>query len=267
MNGIPYKSGLRPYHQFAFQFSHHLLTENGKLIHKGQWIETRIGYDPNIDFVRNLKAQLTEDTGSILIYSHYENTVLLHLYNVINASAAQDKVELLAFIKSITWCEKDDETWVGERAMVDMFKWVFNNYLSIHMKNSNSIKVVLSAIINESQYVQKKYNSEIYGSDEIPSLNFTKKKWLETGNDGIFVSPYNLLPPVFDGLDRQAIEILFEDDELANGGAAMCAYNLMQFAEMTGEERIAIILALYKYCELDTLSMAIIYEGLKDLSK
>lgn len=266
MNGIPYKKGLRPYHQFAFQFSHHILFEDGKLAHKGQWIETRIANDPNVDFVRKLREQLIEDNGSVLIYSQYENTILLHLYDVINSTKEPDKTELLVFIKSITWCERENEGWHGERAMIDMFNWVFNNYLSKHMKNSNSIKAVLPSIINESAYIQKKYNSEIYGTDEIPSLNFIKKKWLETDDKGLFLNPYNLLPPVFDGMDRQAIELLFEDDELASGGAAMCAYNLMQFMEMTEIERNAIIAALYKYCELDTLAMVIIYEGLKDLS-
>ena len=41
------------------------------------------------------------------------------------------------------------------------------------MKGSNSIKVVLPAILNSSKAIQKKYSQPIYGS-LIPSKNFGK---------------------------------------------------------------------------------------------
>ena len=54
-------------------------------------------------------------------------------------------------------------------------------------------------------------------------------------------------------------------DEINNGGAALIAYGMMQFEEMTDYERAEIRNALLKYCELDTLAMAMLYEGLQDL--
>lgn len=55
-----------------------------------------------------------------------------------------------------------------------------------------------------------------------------------------------------------------EDEELADGGAAMMAYAKMQFSEMSEKEREFYRNALLKYCELDTLAMVMIYEGWKD---
>ncbi len=61
------------------------------------------------------------------------------------------------------------------------------------------------------------------------------------------------------------MELLSEEGELNNGGAAMTAYARMQFEEMSDYEREKIRSALLKYCELDTLAMVMIYEGWKDI--
>ena len=56
-----------------------------------------------------------------------------------------------------------------------------------------------------------------------------------------------------------------EGSELRDGGAAMIAYARAQYEEMSNFEREQIFQALRKYCELDTLAMAILYEGWQDL--
>ena len=50
-------------------------------------------------------------------------------------------------------------------------------------------------------------------------------------------------------------------DRLADGGAAMTAYAMMQFTEMSDVERNRIIEGLLKYCELDTMAMVFLWEG------
>jgi hypothetical protein len=57
------------------------------------------------------------------------------------------------------------------------------------------------------------------------------------------------------------LEILTEDDELANGGAALTAYGRMQFSEMSEIERKELSSALLRYCELDTMAMVMIFEA------
>jgi hypothetical protein len=245
MNAIPYLKGLRPYTQLAFQFSRHTLEKDGTLTH-GEWIDTQRGHYPNFDFIRNLKAQLDKDNGSIFMYSPYENTVLLKIYDALMASSDDDKKELIDFIKDITVSDsKGRAAWSGPRKMIDMKDWVMDYYYSPSMKGSNSIKVVLPAIINDCKFVREKHSA-----------------WVRTNAKGEIENPYRLLPPVFDEVDRLMIEPLMEEDELADGGAAMCAFNLMQYSEMSEAERSKITRALLSYCELDTLAMVMLYEGL-----
>lgn len=246
-NAIPYLKGFRPYTQLAFQFSCHTLKKDGTLEH-GEWLDTQRGHYPNFDFIRNLRERLGGDKGSILIYSPYENTVLLDIYDSLFVSDQPDRDDLMEFIKSITWSDNETRgTWTGARKMVDMKDWVMDYYYSPIMKGSNSIKVVLPAIINDCRYVREKYSV-----------------WAKMNDKGEIVNPYKLLAPIFDSFDRMAIESLTEEDSIADGGAAMCAFNLMQFSEMSDLEKSKIAKALLTYCELDTLAMVMLFEGLSN---
>jgi len=77
---------------------------------------------------------------------------------------------------------------------------------------------------------------------------------------GNVIDPYKILPPVFDDIDREAIDNLITENGLADGGAAMTAYARMQFSEMTQLEYDRVANALLKYCELDTFAMVAIYQ-------
>jgi len=48
--------------------------------------------------------------------------------------------------------------------------------------------------------------------------------------------------------------------EIREGSAAMTAYGMLQYTNITPEEKSSIIGGLLRYCELDTLAMAMIYE-------
>ncbi len=61
-------------------------------------------------------------------------------------------------------------------------------------------------------------------------------------------------------MDTESLDLLFSDEELAQGGAAMTAWSRMQFSEMNDTETQEIQNALLKYCELDTLAMVMIWE-------
>jgi hypothetical protein len=86
--------------------------------------------------------------------------------------------------------------------------------------------------------------------------------WL-TQTNGEWNNPYKSLPPVFEGWTEEELEAnLSEMDNLADGGAALTAYGRLQYTDMTNEERQALISALYRYCELDTLAMVMLVEGI-----
>lgn len=267
MVAIPFNAGRRPYEGVAFQFSHHIVREDGSIEHYGQYLNTTPGVFPNYDFLRALKAQLENDTGSIFRYASHENIFLNMIYDqLLFDERVVDRVELCNFIRSVTESISDSvEQWTGERNMVDMLEMVKRFYYDPLTKGSNSIKQVLPAILNRSKYLQEKYSKPIYGSSGgIKSLNFKDWQWVRI-ESGKVVDPYKILPKMFQDASERDMQLLSDNNELRDGGAALTAYARMQFEEMTGYEREEIRKALLKYCELDTMAMVMLYEGWKDL--
>jgi len=265
---IPFNKGRHPYEGIAFQFSHHVVYEDGRIEHKGQYLNAEPGVFPNYEFIRALKLELETDEGSIFRYAVHENTYL----NMIYRQLAEDRVnisdrnELCQFIRTITQSVgSSPEKWVGKRNMIDMWEIVKRYYYDPYTNGSNSIKWVLPAILNCSQYLQQKYFKPIYGSaGGIPSLNYIDWTWIVFKN-GQVVDPYKLLPKMFQDVSDKDFTLLSENDELRDGGAALTAYARMQFEEMSDYERQEITKALLKYCELDTMAMVMIYEAWRDM--
>jgi hypothetical protein len=257
---IPINKNLHPYEGIAFQFSHHVVHSDGRVEHKGQYLNTKRGAFPSFEFVRELKKELESDEGTIFRYAAHENTYLNFIYNQLKGSDEPDRVELMAWIQTISHSsDKQADDWVGERDMVDLCRMVKKYYYDPLTNGSNSIKQVLPAVLNRSRYLQDKYSKPIYGTDEMPSLNFKNQVWI-TWEDGHVVNPYKLLKPLFEGVTDDEMDAFITEESLSDGGAAMMAYAKMQFMEMTEAERNYVINGLLRYCELDTLAMVMIYE-------
>ncbi|WP_019028861.1 DUF2779 domain-containing protein [Colwellia piezophila] len=261
-SAIPFFKGMAPYEGIAFQFSHHVLHEDGRVEHAGEFLNTEVGQFPNFEFVRELKRQLENDEGTIFRYSSHENTYLNLIYRQLAVSTEVDKLELSDFIKTITKSgDKSKEIWSGDRLMVDLWVLVKKYYYDPATNGSNSIKAVLPAVLNSSAFLKEKYGQAIYGSEQMPSCNFTKQQWLQIDNDGQVKDPYKLLPKMFADISEHEADLLSETDELNNGGLALTAYSKMQFTQMSEYERTELDNALLKYCELDTLAMVMIVEA------
>lgn len=258
---IPYFKGMVPYETIAFQFSHHVMHEDGTIEHRTQFLDVIPGSFPNFNFVRALKLALEGDDGTIFRYSNHENTVLNHIMEQLDRSSETDKGGLIAFIKTITQSPKNQRSgWCGERVMVDMLELVKGYYYDPSTGGSNSIKAVLPAMLNSSMVLQQLYASPIYGTEQMPSLNFKHHTWIEL-DDNQVIDPYKQLPKLFSDASEHDIELLSEVDELNNGGMALTAYGKLQFTQMSDYERTELEAALLKYCELDTLAMVMIYQG------
>lgn len=257
---IPINKNLHPYEGIAFQFSHHVANSDGTIEHKGQYLNTDRGVFPSFDFVRALKKELDQDDGTIFRFAAHENTYLNFIYNQLMTSTGPDKDELREWIKTITHSSGNQaEEWKGDRDMVDLCRMVKLYYYDPYTNGSNSIKKVLPAILNRSQYLKDKYSKPVYGTPVMPSLNFKEQRWIEW-KDGKVVNPYALLKPLFEGVDDKQLDSFITDENLAAGGAAMMAYAKMQFMEMTETEKKLVIEGLYRYCELDTLAMVMLWE-------
>lgn len=261
---IPFNEGRRPYEAIAFQFSHHTVNEEGELKHVGEFLNVTPGEFPNFNFVRALKKELENDNGSIFMYSAHENTTLNQIYIQLEHSEEADKEELKDFIRTMTKSKEGMiEKWQGNRAMVDMLELVKSYYYDPATKGSNSIKAVLPAILNSSDYLKKKYNAPTYNSN-----NFKGMTWLVEDGKGGVKDPYKLLPKLFDDISEKNYELISDqDEEIKNGGAALTAYARMQFTEMSDIERKKISEGLLRYCELDTLAMVMIYEAWREWCK
>ncbi|PLX70348.1 MAG: DUF2779 domain-containing protein [Denitrovibrio sp.] len=269
MVAIPFNAGRRPYEGIAFQFSHHILKEDGTVEHKTEYLNSEPGVFPNYDFLRALKKCLEANEGTIFRYSNHENSFLNMIYRQLqdDKTVITDKAELIHFIKTITRSSKDSvEKWEGERCMVDQWDVVKRYYYDPQTNGSNSIKAVLPAILNSSKYLQDKYSEPVYGTKTIPSLNYKGWIWVKK-EDGKVKDPYKLLPKMFQDIDEEILDRFTEDDEIRGGGAALTAYARMQFEEMSLAERNELRKALLKYCELDTMAMVMIHEGWVDMLK
>ena len=261
---IPFKKDRRPYEGIAFQYSHHTVDKHGFIEHKGEYINCEQGAFPNYDFLRHLKNELEADNGTIFRYHNHENTYLnlIYLQLLDDKNLIEDKEELCNFIRHITRSTGDAiDPWIGDRSMVDLWVLVKKYYYNPLTNGSNSLKDVLPATINSSDYLKGKYSKPIYGSSEMPSLNFSNKQWLRL-KDGIASNPYDSLAEMFDG--AQVYDNYENSEDIKDGGAAMIAYAKMQFEDLSTNDRNNLRNNLLRYCELDTLAMVMIYEAWKD---
>jgi hypothetical protein len=128
--------------------------------------------------------------------------------------------------------------------------------------------------LNSSDYLKQKYSQPIYGS-QIPSCNISAsqpKAWITLDANGHVESPYHQLDSVgaLIGMSEEEMDQMEQlstdekDFEVANGGAALTAYNKLMFCEGEGMND-ALRQALLRYCELDTMSMVFIWEYFHDM--
>ncbi|TQO36597.1 uncharacterized protein DUF2779 [Arenibacter algicola] len=262
---LPFNKGRRPYEQIAFQFSHHIYSEDGSITHAPEYINDQAGVFPNFDFIRQLKKGLEAEKGTIFRFATHENSILNAIYEQLLDSDEDDRTELIEFIQTISHSKRESPVkWKGERDMVDLCEVIKMFYYNPHTKGSNSIKMILPAILKSSEFLKKKYAQPIRNIG-VSSNNFESNHiWLKM-ELGEVINPYKLLPKVFEDWTEEQIEqSLSEIEDIADGGAALTAYGKLQYVDMTKQEREQLTNALLKYCELDTLAMVMIFEHFKE---
>lgn len=246
---LPFHAGRRPYEQVAFQFSHHVLDANGRLYHAHQFLCDEPGEFPNFSFVRALREALRHDQGTVMRWSHHENSILNAIKAQLHAATAPpaDRDELIEFIDSIV---RD-----GPRAMVDLADIARKHYFHPATQGSCSIKKVLPAVMQSSPCLRDTYRHPVYGSaGGPPSLNFTDMAWWQQGPDGAVLDPYRLLIEELD--EHCAIA-----ERINQGGAASNAYLRLQFEDLPPDTRASLRRGLLRYCELDTLAMGMVLQA------
>jgi predicted RecB family nuclease len=126
---IPQYAGTRPYQTIPFQWSDHILNEDGKLEHREYLCNE--DKDPREEFTQTLLDALGTE-GSIVIYTSYETGVL----NSIIEHFPQYADKLQAIIDRF----------------VDLYAIIRNNYYHPKFYGSFSLKYVLPALLPEMSY-------------------------------------------------------------------------------------------------------------------
>lgn len=259
---LPFHSECSPNELLVFQFSHHVLEQNGRLCHANQCLVADPGKWPSSSVIRALRDALGA-SGTVIHWWDHEKTVLKEMKRQILNGTDADKDMLCSFIDSLLNSETG--------RLKDLGRLVSKTVFIKGTNGRSSIKKVLPAILEKSDFLKNRYGQPIYGTEAMPSLNFPSGwTWLKDEN-GKITDPYRLLDPIFLD-DEVALAIEQAEDEytgddkfVANGGGAIIAYAQLQNPDLDPNERQRLTTQLKRYCELDTLAMVMVYEAIQEL--
>lgn len=232
---IPLHQNMRPYENVMFQWSCHTITAPGAKPVHSEWLNTTDRF-PNIAFAESLKQQLGL-RGTFLTWSPYENTQLKTVHDYLEQLDDPQYEELKNWLFRVVKFHEDDVT-----KLLDMHELVKNYYFHPIMGGRTSIKVVLPAVLkaSNSSVIEAWLTEEgLYGRDA----------------NGDLINPYKLLP-------APEIEVGGGKIVVREGGGAMSAYRDMLYGINKDNPEVKALYeaALKKYCKLDTLSMACIWQ-------
>jgi hypothetical protein len=238
-----------------------MIDEGGRVTHANECLMAAGTQNPNFEVLRELWEAIGQDQGTVLHWYDYERTILRSLAAEIENSDIADSDELLLFLEELG-LEKN----VPKR-LRDMGRLVSDYVFLPGTGGSSSVKRVLPALIHFSDFLRTKYGAPIYGTEAMPSLNFTKQAWAVSNNGG-YLDPYDLLSRSCSVSDR-AGEFNDRDrskelEAVSDGADAIVAYTRLQDLRVSAAEKAELARQLKRYCELDTLAMVMVYEAIRE---
>lgn len=221
---LPYHARMRPYGQVVFEWSCHTVQAPGARPVHSEWLNT-VDIWPNEAFVRALR-EAVGDEGSVLTWSAFE------------ANTAR---EIVRELPSFGYDDPELVTWINDFAsnrIVDLYDWAKNDFYHPCMRGRTGIKAVLDALWPCDERMRRQF-AEWTGLPADPASD-----------------PYAALPP---------LEICGIAQNVTEGTGAVRAYQAMMY----GVEKDDVVAKkawaelLLQYCELDTLSMVLVFEYLR----
>jgi hypothetical protein len=250
---VPYHAGMKPYELVAFQFSCHIIesSESTELIHH-EWLNLQDVY-PNEEFLTNLR-QVVGDTGTILVWSHYEASLLKEVRRQLQGRGLFSG-ESEKWLRGVLGGKDESGTEIPAR-ILDLLKVSEAHYYHPEMKGSHSIKKVLDAVWS--------------GAPELWTHPWFKDYYAVDAG-GRALDPYRTLvsPDNFEYLG-DSVDLEDEDEVgVTDGVGAMRAYQDMLFGMNRDNPAIRDSMrdSLLRYCELDTAAMVMIWEYWKNLTR
>ena len=244
---LPVRSGRKPYHLVVFQFSCHTLYKDGSWKHY-QWMDDLNSGYSNYELIRQLKGLPEIDKGTIIQYSNFERNALKVIRRELmnEQEQVEDANELIAWIERII--QRRDSSHQHPPYVADLSRQVKNFYYNRKMESSLSIKEVLHSVMKMSSPLKNLYARPYY------STNFDGIVWWQKGAGGKLRNPYQLLE------EYQANQPEQRGEAVQRGTQAMVAYGHLMSGQINAGEEERVRKALYRYCELDTLAMLMIYQ-------
>ncbi len=250
---LPHHAGLRPYERVAFQWSCHTLNQQGKLSHQ-EWLNTERDF-PNFTFARRLRDCIG-DTGTVYVWSHYEQTTLCKVLKQINEWIAADEAEALrvsgfttieelkalaVWLEDLLGPEDADKKRKNSPRIRDLHKLALAHYFHPEMLGRTSIKAVLPAVWRHSSALwENPWFAKYYRADA----------------SGQALDPYKTLEPLPLGEEDEE----GDGDAVREGTGAIRIYQELIFLQgLTEEFKINRKQLLLQYCELDTAAMVMIW--------
>ena len=228
-SALPPFKGMRPYEQIAFQWSCHIVRNLSDPPEHHEYIcrETKF---PNFEFAESL-MKLIGDQKNLFMWAPHENTILNAILEQMD-KYHYDNPALKSWLERVVKKDKNDSG-----LLIDMNKLTFDHYFHPDMKGRTSIKKTMPAIWMNNPYLHK---------------NSWFKKYVDY-DDGEIIDPYQTL--------GNHIDIFEETDLVKEGTAAMRAYFEMNFGQHANDESIRQnwCKSLLNYCELDTMSMVMVW--------
>ena len=245
---VPYLPGMKPYEQVAFQFScHTLASPDATNLQHSQWLNLRDVY-PNDEFVRELRKSIGE-TGTVLVWSHYEKTTLKGVRRQLRERGVLD-ASLAGWFDALVGREVadgEDETPVEQTRIVDMLKLSQRYFSHPAMNGSHSIKRVLDSVWATGEFLwTDPWFAQYYKIDA----------------DGRPLDPYLTLKLTSASFELdESLDADGSGESVTDGVGAMRAYQTMIYGARRGDEahRTQLAEALYRYCGLDTAAMVMIW--------
>ena len=258
---LPFTRGRTAKQQLLFQFSHHLLNEDGRLAHQNQYLCAEAGVEPSLQTVEAFLAAIGEQ-GTVIHWWDHERTVLADLERQFRALGDAARVEAADRIRVLLGNPTD-----GSSRLFDLGRLFDRQVFLAGTEGRSSIKKVLPVVMARSAYLRAKYGQPVYGTPEIPSMNFERRAWWRKQGNAV-IDPYDLLGGLLHDHELDAwaaqAEAAEHGDFIANGGAAMFAFSELQDDTLLETRRAELTRQLYRYCELDSLAMVMIYEALRE---
>ena len=231
---LPNRKGVSPYSPVYFQYSCHTLKSSELLEHTGWLDEDPDEINPGVAFTKKLAEIPQIFEGTVIHYSPFERQAIQNLLKQFR-TGSEIRTEEIDILNSFLVRQKDQ---ANER-FLDLSKVIRDSYFNRFMEGGLGLKQVLSGVLMCEKFLRSvKDDNEC----SLPMKN------------GYFF-----------GTENPYLDIQLQNSSISDGSAAMNAWISLKCGLLSDDEQLIVPSVLKEYCRLDSLSMVVIFNHIKQL--